>query len=596
MDNAVKHYASLFKLPSFERVVLIEALLCVGGGAVLTLAVFQSLGGLARGLLLGVSLFLANQAVDYVISGVILAHDAVYDVRRATTLSIFCWLIWFIFIVVGVITGNLFGLSWWVRLTLLGFSAVVIFRLLVLNASSRASQARLIVASVFQPFAGIVPFLALWTRVGQQVTVQMILFFPFSIVLDIIVSYAFLQLISQVGTKSLGIPAVLILRAFLLNWIAGLNGPLEELLERLGEEQNVELALMKFDSSRAKACIVVPSIHPGPFKNIGSSTLPSMLKHSAEEKLGCVVGVPHGLFGHELDLASQFQNRKVIENVIEAMNFPASGGTASPFVTTRNGVATACCQIFGDVGFLSVTLAPRTTEDIPEELGFFVRQEAVKRGLSCCVVVNSHNCINGTNGMPEALESLKSVSVECLQKSVSLKRERFAVGAATVQPKEFSLNDGMGQGGITVIVVEVANQKTAYVIIDGNNMVSGLRERILSALSSIGIDSGEIFTTDTHSVSALVVGARGYHPVGEVMNHDVLIDYVKKAANAALDTLEPAKADCRDIMVSGVKVIGKEKLERLSALTDKGLRRAKSVIVPLLFMSGLLLMLFLLLV
>jgi hypothetical protein len=58
--------------------------------------------------------------------------------------------------------------------------------------------------------------------------------------------------------------------------------------------------------------------------------------------------------------------------------------------------------------------------------------------------------------------------------------------------------------------------------------------------------------------------------------------------------MEPAKAGCKDITVTGVKVIGKEKLERLSALTDKGLRRAKSVIVPLLLASGLVLMLFLL--
>ena len=37
----------------------------------------------------------------------------------------------------------------------------------------------------------------------------------------------------------------------------------------------------------------------------------------------------------------------------------------------------------------------------------------------------------------------------------------------------------MGTGGITAIVVEVEKQKTAYVIIDGNNMIPNLREKIL---------------------------------------------------------------------------------------------------------------------
>ena len=163
-------------------------------------------------------------------------------------------------------------------------------------------------------------------------------------------------------------------------------------------------------------------------------------------------------------------------------------------------------------------------------------------------------------------------------------------------PREFSLNDGMGQGGITAIVVKVGSQKTAYVIIDGNNMVSGLREGILTALSSIGIDSGEIFTTDTHSVSALVLGTRGYHPVGETMDHEILIGYVKEAVNGALRELESSRAGCQYLTVPEVKVIGKEKLELLSALTDKGLRRAKTVIAPLLVASGLFLMLFLLMV
>ena len=41
----------------------------------------------------------------------------------------------------------------------------------------------------------------------------------------------------------------------------------------------------------------------------------------------------------------------------------------------------------------------------------------------------------------------------------------------------------------------------------------------------------EVFTTDTHAVSALVTGSRGYHPVGEAMNHDQLISYIGEVTN-----------------------------------------------------------------
>jgi putative membrane protein len=391
----------------------------------------------------------------------------------------------------------------------------------------------------------------------------------------------------------LGVPSLSLFKAFLVNWICDLNAPFEEFLEKLGEEQNVELFLIKFDSAKTKAAIVVPSVHPGPFKNVGSSPLPSLLKAALEKKFGCIACVPHGLFGHELDLASQLQNQKVITHVIETMDFEASAAEASPFVTVSNGLATACCQIFGNFAFLSVTLAPKTTEDFPEELGLSVRQEAKKHGLACCAVVNAHNSIDEMNGMSDDIDSVKQVAATCLEKAASLKRLPFEIGAATILPKEFTLGDGMGRGGITVVVVKTGNQKAAYVVIDGNNMVSGLREKILSTLSSSGIDVGEVYTTDTHSVNAVVLGQRGYNPIGEAIEHDKLIVYIKKATSEALSDLERAKAGCHSINVIGVKVIGAERLEKLSLLTDEGLQQAKKVVAPIFVFSGLVLMLLL---
>jgi putative membrane protein len=259
-------------------------------------------------------------------------------------------------------------------------------------------------------------------------------------------------------------------------------------------------------------------------------------------------------------------------------------------------LATACCQVFGDFVFLSFTLAPKTTEDLPQELGLFVQREAERHGLTCCVVVNAHNSIDGTTDVKEALDALKIVAVTCLDKAVSLRRLPFEIGAATVLPKEFGLKEGMGPGGITVVVVKVKGQKTAYVVIDGNNMVSELRERILSALHSIGIDEGEVFTTDTHSVNAIILNNRGYRPVGEAMSHENLIAHIKKATFAALSELEHVKAACRSMTIPDVKVIGEKQLETLCLLIDRALQKAKKVAVPIFATGGLFSMLILMFV
>jgi len=595
MDKAVKHYSSLFKLPSHRKVLSLLALSCISGGLLSTTVLFTSFEGLVNGLFLGFSLFVINLVFDYVVSVLVLRRDPIYDLRRTAALSLFCWVLWFSFIFVGVATALLLDLSWWIKLSLLGFSAVLILRLIVFNSTSSLSYKRLLTASLLQPFPCLIPFLILWSA-GQYLSANLFLFLIYSPVVGFLSMFSFIFLLNRVGEQTLGVPSLSLFKAFLLNWIVGLNAPFEDFLERLGEEQDVEISIIKFDASKPKAVIVVPSIHPGPFKNVGSSLLPSIVKTTLEKKLNCVTCVPHGLLGHELDLASQLHNQKIINRIVASAGFDGSEAKATLFIKVSNGLATACCQIFGSFSLLSFTLAPKTTEDLPQELGLFVRQEAERHKLTCCAVVNAHNSVDGMTNTQKVLDALKTVAATCLEKAVSLKRLPFRVGAATVTPKEFSLEDGMGPGGITTVVVKVGEQKTAYVVIDGNNMVSGLRESILSALHSIGVDEAEVLTTDTHSVNALILSERGYHPIGEAIDHERLIGYIKEATLAAISELEPVKAACRSITVPKVKVIGEKRLKTLSLLTDKTLQKAKEIVIPIFAASGLLLMLFLMFV
>jgi len=584
MDEAVKHYSSLFTLPSHRKILLLLAVLCVIGGFLSIIFVSSSVDRFVVGLIFGFSLFSVDLLCDYVITKTVLKQDPIYDLRRITALSLFCWVLWFSFILVGVLLNDL---SLWVKLSLLGFSAVLILRLTVFSATSILDFKRIFTASFAQPFLCIIPFLLVW-KMEYNITNSLLLFLAYSAIICFLSGYLFTFLLDRVGEKTIGISSLSLFKAFLLNWIKGLNTPFEEFLEKLGEERNIDVSIIKFDASKPKAVMVVPSVHPGPFKNVGSSLLPSMLKGALERELGCVACVPHGLFGHELDLASQIQNQKIINQVTAAADL-ASEAKASPFIKVSNGSATATCQTFGKSAFISFTLAPKTTEDLPQELGLFVKKEAEKRGLECGAIVNAHNSIDGAVNMQVAMDALKNVAVACLERAAASKHIPFRVGAASVIPKEFSLKDGMGPSGISVVAVEVGAQKTAYVVIDGNNMVSGMREKVLSELQSIGVDEGEVFTTDTHAVNAVVLSKRGYHPVGDAIDHEKLIGYVKQAAVEALSDLERVKAACRIVTVQNVKVIGEERLKTLCLLVEKTLQRAKRVVVPIFSAAGFLL-------
>ncbi len=594
MARAVRRSASLFHLPSYTQALCTILGLSLLAGLASSFALFTMPFGLLYGLALGTSLFIVIFFLDLASNKTVLARDPIFDLKRTAGLSIFGCGLWLFFLIIGA-AASVVGSIWWMRLCLLGYSAVLIMRLIVLNALSLRRPARYTLACLLQPIGCMGLFLTAWIAARQIITVPLALFFIFSFPVALASSTIFMYSLNRVGQKMFGKKSMVIFRAFLLSWVLNLNAPFETFLEELSEEKDIEVSLMKLNAS--KTCVVgaVPAVHPGPFKEIGSSVLPSQLKSAIEAKTGGETFVPHGLMGHEYDLPSQAQNQRVINGVIDALDFEGSEGTASPFVTVKNGVATACCQIFGKSALISFTLAPQTIEDLPMELGEFIRSRAEMHGLAMCIVINAHNSIDGTANPDSMLESLKEVGAQCLEEAAHQKQMPIEVGAASFVPQEWTVEDGMGAGGITALVVKVGQQKSVYITIDGNNMVSGLREKILACLNSAGFQRGEIFTSDTHSVSGLVGGGKRYHAVGEVMDQSLLSAYVVDVSKKAASLLKPAKSGCRSTVVPRVKVIGEERLDSLLILIERGAQRAKRTIVPIVLTAGFLLMLFLLL-
>lgn len=596
IDKAKKRYSSLFRLPSDRKVFSALAFVCIVAGLLSAVLVAPSTSGVFNGFLLGLTVFAVGLVAGSITYMLILTKDTIYNLRRIMAISLFSWGMWLLFILAGITLAFLSGLqNWWLRFCLLGFSAVIILRLIVLSSTTQIGKTRVFAASILEPLLCVSPFLAFWFWAGNTITVYILLFLVFAVAVGVVSATAFLYPLDRIGKRLLGMHSLSFFRAFVFNWVLSLNAPFEQLLEELGEKKNVETSLINFKSADSETVIVVPSVHPGPFKNIGSSLLPSLLKSALEKEHNCVACVPHGLLGHEFDLASQAQNQKIIDHVVAAVrDLEVSKIGASPFVKETNGLATACCQVFGKSALVSLTLAPGTIEDLPEEVGLFVREEAEKNGIDLCAVINAHNSISRDAEAAGSLDSLKEVASKSLRKALSLPKLPFEIGSATVVPREFSLEDGMGTGGITVIVVKTGHQKSAYVVVDGNNMVSGLREEILASISSLGIEEGEVFTTDTHSVSALILGKQGYHPIGEAMDKRRLIDYIKQATLEATSKLKPVQGASKSITVNDVTVLGEKQLETLCVLIDKSLRMAKRLLVPVFLVTGLVLMWFLL--
>ncbi|MCW3976928.1 MAG: DUF2070 family protein [Candidatus Bathyarchaeota archaeon] len=586
INKAVKRYSSLFSLPSYRTVTIWLFVGSLFVGVLAVLPVIPSFQGVLLGFAVGVIVFILATLADFAINLWRLESDSVLNLRRCFALSLYSNIIWILFIVLGGFSYLFLNdLGLWLRLLLLGLCAMIILRLLVLSAISFGGSGRIVLYSIMQPGLYAIALVSLQGVLGHVFTFSTWYFFTSSLFVGVLAASCFMFFLNRMGTRTIGEKLLSVLKAFMANWAEDLNEPLEALLEKLSIERSIRLPVIMFRArGKAKAVIVVPTFHPGPFKNVGSSALPYLIQKELENKLKCVVSVPHGLSGHDVDLTSQAQNQKIIAKISHIDDMSDSDRATTHFVRVQKDGANSSCQIFGKCALFTLTLAPQTMEDLPSDLDSFITQESGKRGLSMAITIDAHNSIEGSVHLEREISSLEKAAVESLETALKSQKGLLEVGAANIVPPDLSAKDGMGPGGISVTAVKVKDQLTAYVTIDGNNMISGLRERILQKLDEIGFTDGEVLTTDTHAVNGIVLTPRGYHPLGEAIDPGKLIEYVTQAATKAKSNLESAEAVWLTKEIPNVRVIGERYIEILCVLVEKGFLRAKrlaTIIFPL---------------
>jgi putative membrane protein len=163
----------------------------------------------------------------------------------------------------------------------------------------------------------------------------------------------------------------------------------------------------------------------------------------------------------------------------------------------------------------------------------------------------------------EELNDLRSAAYEAIESSI-VTGKKVELGVAKSNFKNKDPRQGVGPGGVRVFLFKNFDQLIAYIIIDANNLIKGLREKILTSLNDIGIDGGEIMTTDTHVVNGLVRAKLGYYPFGEILNQDNIVNSIKQTVKDAQENLEEVTI-CSSSKNVSVTSLGSRSLENLTS-------------------------------
>jgi predicted neutral ceramidase superfamily lipid hydrolase len=226
--------------------------------------------------------------------------------------------------------------------------------------------------------------------------------------------------------------------------------------------------------------------------------------------------------------------------------------------------AKASCQLFGSVALFTLTMAPKSHDDIPVSVLSHIRNDLSEEGVKA-VVVDAHNSLLEEDLLTDAdAENLHKASMEAFRKARREEQRSFSVAAATVVPEEWGLDEGVGPCGISALLVRLETGEIyAYVVFDSNNMTTGLREVLLDVIREEGCVDGEALTSDTHLVNGIGVTDRGYY--------------------SASSKLAPAQASFSSVSVPNLPVIGENGLNTFRHILDSGFslfKRASLIILP----------------
>jgi len=440
----------------------------------------------------------------------------------------------------------------------LALSLIFALRMLVLLGISANSLPKVLLPASLQSLCGAACLIYYWRDpiIYYDLAISSIIF--------ITASFAFVRYVDYPMVKSFGVSSLDFIQDFIAHLTEG-SPAMEEFFEKIGESIDAPVNVLGFKRKDGglKAIIIVPYVHPGPMGEIGGGNLPMIVSDAFADTEGLVF-VPHGTAYHDFNLVSSEESEKIISAARRALAAIKYSPLASRSGRVTVGNSKVLGQRFNDSVFLVSTQAPTSTEDIEFAVGFTAMAESRVAGARYSTIIDAHNC---TEPFATAIEPGTRDSYNIIRAAANSSKALLTIpmgemrlGVASSPPICTRL-EGMGDLGIRVAVVEALGQRTAYVVIDGNNMVNGLREDIIDKLP---VDEAEVMTTDTHVVNTL----SGANYVGQHMDCDLLIDTIAHLVDEAVADLEPVVAGMESEIATDVNVFGSHKIAKLASTAN----------------------------
>ena len=540
-------------------------------------------GGLFGFMVLGVSSIMSGALNQQVIKSL---HGINMKIKHSMFLSCISMFILGVFIILGCIISRIINIDIFINSALFGCVIIYGFNTLVFWATSKVRFTAAAITGFIQPILilamyVLISFLFVDTSFMGPVLLQVMLKALIASIIFVLAIYAFITIIASPFKKNLGIGVLDLLSLFIAHMNEGSNS-LEGLFENMSEAIDTIVTFVSFKTENGiKALFISPSVHPGPLGDLGGSNMPTLLAN----KFDHFTMVAHGPSTHDFNPIAVSEIDKVEDAIKNGLAKVEYSQDASRFIRYNSEKANIGVQFFNEGMVILSTFAPEAVDDIEFGVGLtMMAQSRSKCHVKDSIIVDCHNSFTPESGevLPGNAEVFQLIDVIDKIDPDQTKHE-IKVGCHANNLNDMDKQEGIGESGLKTMVIEVDNQRTAYVLFDSNNMERGFRQEIMDAVSDLEIDEIEVMTTDTHTVNTL---SRGYNPVG-ISKREELIEHVKISIKEAIEDLEKVEVGTGTEKIRNLNTFGpKNSTELISTISS--VVAVSKIIAPVLLITALL--------
>ena len=502
-------------------------------------------------------------------------------------LSLLSMIIISIFIIIGALFSILLNINLFSNTVVFASVLIIALNTLVIKGGCQLNIKKSIIIGLIQPTLIIISYILLSVVVnaGNIITIDFTNYLAKILIPTIIMVIAIISFIDIVEAplkNNLGISTLGLLSDFIKHMIEESND-VEKSLRKMGEPIDTIVSFVSFRTKEKIKCLFVsPCVHPGPLGKLGGSNLPTILSN----KFDHFTMVAHGPSTHDFNPVATSEIDKIGDAVKKGLEKIEYSSKASEFVRYTDKKSKIGVQFFNEGMVILSTFAPEDSDDIEFGVGLTMMIQS----LSVCnvehsIVVDCHNSFTPRSGEvlpgnPEVFELINLINT--IEKNTD--ETIIKVGTYSNNMDDIDLEYGIGETGVKLMIVEDNNQRTTYILFDGNNMEKGFRKDLIEACKDLDINEIEVMTTDTHSVNTI---ASGYNPVG-IEKRNELINYVKEGINIAIDDLEEVEVGTGTEKIENIVTFGPTRYTEFVATISSIISVSKTA-APILFGAAIIL-------